>query len=131
MQKHRVLLICSSSLFGESLEMVLRAAGDVELIGPWEGEEVCARIAEADPSVVLIVDEDSQRESSARLTSAIMETYPHLPIIRAGLTENVVRVISTHILPARGTDLMETIRSLPGTGKPSNERSEIGNDGKG
>jgi len=131
MEKRRVLLVCSGHLFGESVEAVLRAEADVELIGPWElGEEVCARIAEANPGVVLIVDEEAQSEVSARLTSAIMEAHPNLPIIRAGLTENVVRVISTHILPARGTDLMETIRSLPEAGNPSNERSEISNDGK-
>lgn len=128
MKKHRVLLVCSQHLFGVGMEGILRAAEDVELIGPWDlGEEVCARITEASPSVVLIVDDDSQSEAGARLTSAIMESYPKLPIIRAGLTENVVRVYSTHILPARGTDLLETIRNLPAAveaGNSSNERSE-------
>lgn len=111
------------------MEGILRAAeADVELIGPWGlGEEVCSRITEASPNVVLIVDEDSQSEVSASLTSTIMEAYPKLPIIRVGLTENVVRVYSTHILPARGTDLIETIRNLPvasEAGSSSNERSE-------
>ena len=128
MSKRRVLLVCSQHLFGESMETILRAEADVELIGPWDlGEEVCSRITEASPSVVLIVSEDSQSEASASLTSAIMEAHPKLPIIRAGLTENVVRVYSTHILPARGTDLLETIRNLPiasEAGDPSNERSE-------
>jgi DNA-binding NarL/FixJ family response regulator len=128
MSKHRVLLVCSQRLFGESVETILRAEADVELIGPWElGEEVRARVAEASPSVVLIVDEDAQSAASARLTSALMEAYPALPIIRAGLTENVVRVYSTHILPARGADLLETIRHLPAAfeaGSSPNERSE-------
>ncbi|MBI5824552.1 MAG: response regulator transcription factor [Chloroflexi bacterium] len=125
MSKRRVLLVCSQHLFGESMETVLRAEADVELIGPWEpGEEVCPRITEASPDVVVIVNEDSQSEASANLTSVIMEAYPNLPIIRAGLTENVVRVHSTHILPARGTDLLETIRNLPEIKNPSNERSE-------
>ena len=121
MPKQRVLLVCSQHLFGESVETILRAEADVELIGPWGlGEEVCSKITEASPSVVLIVDDDSQSEACARLTSAIMEAHPKLPIIRAGLTENVVRVHSTHILPARGTDLIATIRNLPETGNPSN-----------
>lgn len=131
MPKRRVLLVCSQHLFGESLEAILRAETDVELVGPWVfGEEICSRIPEANPSVVLIVDEDSQSEASADLTSAVMEAYPNLPIIRAGLTENVVRVHSTHILPARGTDLLETIRNLPEAGDPSNERSEKDNEKK-
>ncbi|MBL1172804.1 MAG: hypothetical protein D8M55_10230 [Chloroflexi bacterium] len=113
------------------METILRAEADVELIGPWGlGEEVCSRVTEASPSVVLIVDDDSQSEASASLTSAIMEDHPEIPIIRAGLTENVVRVVSTHLLPARGMDLIETIRNLPDAGNPSNERSDINNDTK-
>jgi DNA-binding NarL/FixJ family response regulator len=126
MSKRRVLLVCSQHLFGESMETVLRAEADVELIGPWDlGEEVCSRIAAASPDAVLIVEDDSQSERGANLTSAIMEAYPELPIIRARLSENVVRIHSTHILPARGTDLIETIRNLPvvSAGKSSDERS--------
>lgn len=131
MEKHRVLLVCSQHLFGESMETILRAEADVELIGPWDlGTDICSRITEASPNVVLIVDEDSQSEASANLTSAVMEAYPNLPIIRAGLSENVVRVHSTHILPARGTDLLETIRNLPEAGNPSNERSDKNDDKK-
>ncbi len=123
MPKHRVLLVCSQYLFGESMETILRAEADVELIGPWELDEgVCAKIGEACPSVVLIVSEDSQSESSAELTSTIMESFPDLPIIRAALTENLVRVHWTHILPARGADLLETIRSLPETKISSKKR---------
>ena len=107
------------------METVLRAAEDVELIGPWElGGEVCQKITEASPDVVLIVDDDSQREMGAELTSAIMEAHPNLPIIRAGLNENIFRVFSTHSHPARGTDLLETIRNLPEIKNPSDERSE-------
>ena len=125
MKKQRVLLVCSRHLFGESMETVLRAAEDVELIGPWElGGEVCQRITEAGLDVVLIVDDDSQREMGAELTSAIMEAHPNLPIIRAGLNENIFRVFSTHSHPARGTDLLETIRNLPEIKNPSDERSE-------
>lgn len=128
MPKHRVLLVCSQHLFGESLETILRAAEDVELIGPWDlGEDVCQRIAEVHPSAVIVANENPQNDEIAYLTSTIIEQYPELSVIRAGLTENVVRVFSTHLLPARGTDLLETIRNLPVAsemGNPSNERSE-------
>jgi DNA-binding NarL/FixJ family response regulator len=128
MPSHRVMLICSRHLFGESMETILRAADGVELIGPWDmNEDVCARIGEVQPDVVVVVaDEDIRGEESTRLTAAIIEQYPELPVIRANLSENVVRIFSTHILPARGTDLLETIRNLPivSVGKSSNERSE-------
>jgi chemotaxis response regulator CheB len=128
MPKRRVLLVCSQHLFGESLEAILRAAKDVELIGPWDlGEDVCRRIAEVQPDAVVVADENPQSDEMAYLTSTIIEQYPELSVIRAGLTENVVRVFSTHLLPARGTDLIETIRNLPVASEaanPSNERSE-------
>lgn len=126
MSKRRVLLVCSQHIFGAGIETLLRAEEDLELIGPWGlGEEVCSRITEASPDVVLIVGDDSQNEASAELRSAIMEAHPSLPIIRAGLTENVVRVYSAHILPARGADLLETIRNLPEAGNPLKVRSDI------
>src|SRR3990172_1109898 len=128
MPKHRVLLVCSQHLFGESMETILRAEADVELVGLWDVEgDVCQRIPEARPHVVVIVDEDSRSERITHLTSAIIEVYPELSVIRAGLNENVFRVFSPHSHPARGPDLLETIRNLPvasEAGEPSNERSE-------
>lgn len=114
MQKQRVLLICSQRLFGESMETVLRAAENVELIGPWElSEDVCQRIEKAHPNVVVIADEDPPDTAVTSLTVAIIEQYPELSVIRTGLNENVFRVFSTQTLPARGADLLETIRNLP------------------
>ena len=114
MEKRRVLLICSQHLFGESLERVLRAAEDVELIGPWSMQEAaCDRIAEIHPHVVIVADENPLSDAVTHLTTAIIEEYPELSVVRAGLTENVFRIFSTHLLPARGIDLLETIRALP------------------
>ncbi len=126
METRRVLLICSNHLFGEAVEAILRTEPEVELIGPWKlGEARCAEIAEIRPSVVLIADEDAQSEASVTLTAALMETYPELPVIRLGLTENVGRVIFTHMMPARGADLIKTIRSLPGAGYPPREEEDL------
>jgi hypothetical protein len=128
MPKRRVLLLCSGHLFGESMETILRAAEEVQLIGPWDlREDVCRRIMEVQPDAVVVVDEDPQNDEITALTSTIIEQYPELSVIRAGLTENVVRVFSTHLVPARSTDLIETIRNLPAafeTGKLPNERSK-------
>ena len=113
MSKPRVLLICSQHLFGESMEMILRAEKDVELVGPWNlgDKDICERLVEASPSVVVIADENLQSEVAAELTKSIIEQCPNLSVIRTGLSENVLRIVSTHTLPARGDNLLETIRT--------------------
>ncbi len=114
MSKHRVLLICSQHLFGESMETLLRASEEVELLGPWDLEQAnCAHIAAVHPSLVVIADDEAHEETIARLMTEILEHCPELPLIRAGLNENVFRVFSTHALPARGANLLEVIRNLP------------------
>jgi DNA-binding NarL/FixJ family response regulator len=113
MSKPRVLLLSSQHLFGESMEMILRAEQDMELVGPWnlDEPEICRRLLVVQPSVVVIADENLHSETAAELTKTIMEEYPELSVIRTGLSENVFRIFSTHTLPARGSRLLETIRS--------------------
>ena len=113
MSKPRVLLISSQHLFGESIETILRAEKDVEMIGPWHLNDpnICERLVEAHPSVVVIADENLQSETAAELTKVIIEKYPELSVIRAALNENVFRIFSTRTLPARGDNLLETIRT--------------------
>ena len=112
MLKPRILLIRSPHLFGESMEMILRAETDMELIGPWDlnEQEVCGRLQEVQPSVVVIADEDLQSEATTELTRSIIEKYPEISVIHTALNENVFRIFSTHTLPARGADLLDTIR---------------------
>lgn len=113
MPKPRVLLISSQHLFGESMETILRAEKEVELIGPWNlgDQDICERLVEASPSVIVIADENLQSETAAELTKAIMEQHPKVSVIRTSLNENFFRIFSTHTLPARGDNLLETIRT--------------------
>lgn len=123
MSKPRMLLICSQNLFGESLEMILRAEKDVELIGSWNlgDADICERLLEVKPSIVVIADENLQSEAAAELTKSIIERYSELFVIRTGLSENVFRVVSTHTLPARGDNLLETIRNSVAQGANGSE----------
>ena len=95
------------------MEMILRAEPDVELVGPWDLDKpgICQRLIDVQPSVVVIADENLHSEAAAELTKIIMEQYPDLSVIRTGLSENVFRLFSTHTLPARGSHLLETIRT--------------------
>lgn|GEM_PF-563503 len=113
MSTPRVLLISSQRLFSESMETILRAEKEVEVIGPWNlgDRDICERLAEARPSVVVIADENLQSETAAELTKVIIERYSEISVIRAALNENVFRVFSTRTLPARGDNLLETIRT--------------------
>ncbi|MEY2820208.1 MAG: hypothetical protein RL275_3671 [Chloroflexota bacterium] len=113
MSKPRILLISSQHLFGESMESILRAEKEAELIGPWNlgDQDIYKRLVEVGPSVVVIADENLQSELAAELTKTIIERHPDISVIRTALNENVFRIVSTHTLPARGEDLLETIRT--------------------
>jgi DNA-binding NarL/FixJ family response regulator len=112
MSKPRILLITSQHLFGESMETILRAESDMELVGPWNlgDQDICGRLYGAHPAVVVIADENLQSEAATELTQSIIERYPELTVIRTALNDNVFRTFSTHTLPARGADLLDTIR---------------------
>lgn len=113
MSKSRILLISSQHLFGESMETILRADKEIELIGSWNlnEQDICSRVFEERPSVVVIADENLQSETAAEMTKTIIEQHPEISVIRTALNENVFRIVSTHTLPARGDNLLETIRT--------------------
>ncbi len=64
----------------------------------------------ARPSAIVIANGNLQSEAAAELTKDIIERYPDAPVIRTTMNESVFRVVSTHILPARGENLLDTIR---------------------
>ena len=113
--KRRVLLICSKRLFGESLETILRRDDQMELLGPIEASEenINMRLRELRPDAVIVVDEGETKMSLSYLTAAILQQFPSLPVIRAGLEQNVFRVFSAHTIPARSSNLVEAILNLP------------------
>lgn len=112
MLKPRVLLISAQFLFSESIETILRAEKEMEVIGPWNLNEldICERLSEVNPSVIVIASIDVQNKKAIELTKAIIERHPDVTVIRTALNENVFRIFSTQTLPARGEDLLETIR---------------------
>lgn len=124
-EKRRVLLICSQRLFGESLETILRRDDNLELIGPIEASEenINSRLLELRPDAVIVVDEGETKMSLSYMTAAILQEFPSLPVIRAGLEQNIFRVFSAHTLPARSSDLVEAILNLPSNNPWEDETS--------
>lgn len=106
-------MISSQHLFGESMETILRTETNVELVGSWNlnDPQISDQIQETQPSVVIIADETIYSETATKLTQSILEQYPDLSVVRTGLNENVFRIFSSYTVPARGADLLETIRS--------------------
>ncbi len=127
MSKPRVLLISSQQLFSESIEMVLRAEKEVDLIGPWNlsDRDICERLAEISPSVIVIADENLQSEIAAELTKSIIEQHPEVSVIRTALNQNVFRIFFTHTLPARGENLLETIRGCISPAQKTDESNPL------
>lgn len=74
-------------------------------------ENIHKQIAESHPDVV--VDVDSQSDEMICLTSAIIEQHPEVSVVRAGLTEKIIRVFSSQRLPAHSVNFLEVIRDLP------------------
>ena len=79
MSRHRILLMCSQQLFGESMEEILRLHADMDLIGTCGFDEnIHQHIAESRPDVVVLIGVDSQSDEMIRLTSAIIEQHPEV-----------------------------------------------------
>lgn len=115
LEKRRVLLVCSQHLFGQGLETILSRVEGMKLLGPIElfPEDFSARLLELRPDAVIMVDEGEHSLSTSFLTAAILQQFPSLPVISAGLEQNTFRVYSAHTLPARSSDLVEAILNLP------------------
>jgi len=109
------------------MEMILRANSGIELIGSWNLNDpnVPRQLLEANPSVVVIADENLQSEAAAEMTKLIVERHPDLSVIRTGLSENVLRVFSTHTRSARGSNLFDTIRECALQNLEANERNTL------
>lgn len=120
MRRKRVILLCGQHLLGESLEHILRNAADVELIGTWNFEDtILSHLAEQMPDLLVMTEEEPPGDQATVLTAKILETFPDLPIIRVTLAQNVFRVYTSRMLPARRRDLIDVIQMLSAQGVQS------------
>jgi DNA-binding NarL/FixJ family response regulator len=107
-------LIGAQLLLAEGLQLIFQKMEDVDLIGPWElNLDSIDRILASQPDVVLVADQDLEKESTLALMAQILEMFPDLTVMRVTLSQDVVRAYTAHTTPARSTDLMEFIRALP------------------
>lgn len=118
MKKHHVALFFAQSLLGEGLQHLLGKLVDVNILGPWViDDEAIHHLNLHQPDIVVIAidsitDNDPCSRSAALLTTQILEKHTGLPVIQVFLAHNHVHIYNSHIIPARGTDLIEAIRNL-------------------
>lgn len=114
MDKKRVALVCSAHLLGESLIQLLSNLEEVQLLGPWPVRlTTLLLLKEQHPDLVLFATaSDAPDEDALHFVSRILDTCPDLPLVRAALADNSLRVYTTHTLPARSADLIDLIRNL-------------------
>ncbi len=114
MDKRQVVLVCERHLWGESLEYLLANASDVELIGCWDFDEpVVSRLKAQTPDILVVASDEFPSEHTTCLTAEVMDALPELTILHATPSQNVLRIYTSHTLPARQSELMNVIRNLP------------------
>lgn len=114
MIKRRIVLLGAQHLLCESLQNILAKVDDLEVIGPLAVDEKNLDLLPLQsPDPVLIIEENAAPESVARIIARLLEKYPDLPIFTVTLKRNTIRFYHSHKLPARGSDLIDVIRSLP------------------
>ena len=115
MQKHCVLLLSDHPLLSEGLANLLGRIEDLVLIGPRSVSSFAlSDLGACSPDVVLFAEQETDDAAANTILFQILQHVPDLPVIQVGLSDNtIVRVYTSHTLPARSADLIETIRKLP------------------
>ena len=115
MKQHRVLLLSDHSLLSEGLANLLRIVPEVLLLGPRNVTGFSLEDLAADaPDVVLFAEQETDDVTANAVLFQILQHVPDLPVIQVGLSgSHIVRVYTSHSLPARSGDLIEMIRRLP------------------
>jgi DNA-binding NarL/FixJ family response regulator len=119
MAQRRVLLLSAHPLLSEGLRNLLATTEGVELIGPYDPAEFSlSRLDDCAPDVALFAEQESDQAAMTAFMLQILRACPDLPVIQVGLSgKDMLRVYTSHALPARRADLIETIRHLPARGK--------------
>lgn len=105
----RRVLVVGNSLFAEAIAQLLSRSEAVDVVGSAADVSAALALAPAcQPDAVVVLDDDDVFDLCPLLTA-----YPDLPILRAGLHSDGLRVIRSQRLDARPVDLLAAIQDLP------------------
>ena len=109
MEARRVFIV-GDTLFAETLGRMLAGSGAVEVAGSAPTPEAALLLlAGLCPDVVIVA---STRDLSSATFARLLAAHPDLPIIRADLGTNDVRMITSQRVGARSSDLPAPIPPL-------------------
>jgi DNA-binding NarL/FixJ family response regulator len=101
MRELSVLLLGKPSLLSDGVMQILQQAAQVKLIGHWFFDDpVLERLDKEQPDIVLMIESEGDCTEEIRLTSQILERYVDLHVIRIGYVDSILRIFSSHALPA-------------------------------
>ncbi len=107
----RRVFIVGDSLFAETMAQLLGRSGALSVVGTaGDVPGALPLLAECQPDLVIVL---SSGERDDLDLCPLLTDYPDLPIVRADLGANDLRIIRSQRLEARAADLLAAIQSLP------------------
>jgi len=106
-----VVLVCLLPLLCEVLQRILQRLEDVEIVC-LQGVELSALDSElkaCQPEMVLVAGENED-DISTHLISNLLKRFADVPVVWVDLETNVLRMYTSHTLPANSADLIDAIR---------------------
>lgn len=111
MAKHRVLLICMLPLLREGLRRILQDVDDVQLIclDYTDPQLIQSCLQTFSPGTVVIAGERAD-DAAIHLISNVLNDWPDIPVVWIELETNLLRMYTSHTLPANSQQLIGAIR---------------------
>lgn len=107
---HRVFVV-GDSLFAESVADLLGHSPAVMVVGVAATTQAAlAQLSVCLPDIILILSSDEHAEVDL---GPLLSRHPDLPILRADLNVNDLRLIRSQRVEARMADLLAAIQALP------------------
>ena len=111
MEKHPVLLVCLLPLLCEGLQRILEPLEDVECLCLPGADPLALEsgLKTFQPEMVLVAGEN-ENDASTHLIADLLKRFPDVPVVWVDLTTNVLRLYTSHTLPANSAALIDAIR---------------------
>jgi len=112
MEKHRVLVFYSQSLFAQGLQRLIEKAGDFEVIGvDLDLQDAVSSLRAHDPDAVLI-DADDLGSGGRELLVQLLRETPSIQLVCLTAVDGKVSVYRRELAPVtRSEELLRALRS--------------------
>ncbi|MFQ5856272.1 MAG: hypothetical protein ACE5LU_11575 [Anaerolineae bacterium] len=123
MDRQRVLILCTQSLLGEGIQLILGDEPAVEVVDMASlAPESLDSVGTLRPDVIILAEE-SHSSRATWLTGQLLQAHPETPLIRVALEEDRVQIYSGRQVPASAADLKDALRCLIQPAEPHDQPS--------